>query len=929
MVQADKDAWKPDEAWLTLSVAVPWRRENTRCSAMLRPPLRWTWSLSATVLCCTWVLSLWAGLVCARDVECHSRPLVAAGQSGFVQSIGPWQRLSNSSLPESGVPSLHRKTDGNVSLSQQYSTYSRSRDEKLEINLRLIIDKELLMTLNFSRWIVRNRMEQIVRLTNTLFQTLHVSVVLASVEIWESDNKIDASSESCLLDLAQHQSLVLTSSEHKFANALVLMTAQELSACKGIATVGTLGTSKAVAIVQDHLDSVDASAGVLSHELGHIIGLQHDTEDGRCPCSDTHSSCIMSAVSRGIPRVWSSCSVEAMYALMPARQRTTKEDTVDLHSPATLTTLKQTAVNGTWGHWGRWSQCPRTCGVSNRYRLRHCFPPPTAPQGSLADCVGSNNEVAACSMPPCTGGGTEWSQWSACPVHCGGGTQRRSRPCPPTVAAAECLNGHLTQQRPCNMQSCQQAGQQGWSLWGVWSPCTVTCGQGQVNRQRWCNTPRQPQTCRGTDRQTRGCSKQSCGVLWTAWSQWTHCDITCGGGSRTRRRECSVTDRCLGSALEVESCNNRRCDSVAAAASMPRLWSLWSQWTGCTPQNCNQPSSFQSRSRRCRGFRTACQGPTVQRQQCRCTAIPGARPPISNVFADQSEHQRGDNTRLLRIIAIVGGSVLAVILIVVVTCGYFMCSRKSSDQAASFREPAAMPTSQPFVVPISQQHAPLHPAPAPPPMPTPYRQVHPQLSRMASQRSRAPTTDLAAGMAAPRAGGVPYAQVPLPLLNQISSMLRRLQAQQEQRPVSRARPVSRRRSTRRVIPAYDGSRTYSANSHLKHSVRHKKRSMRHSSRGPQMPNLQATKRRGSHSRSSHYHSSAGSRRHQHLRRSSRHRRRRPIAERPELVYAKPRLKPRQISFRRRAACKFGCLQPCRHSLALHDRIYENKAVYMK
>ena len=54
--------------------------------------------------------------------------------------------------------------------------------------------------------------------------------------------------------------------------------------------------------------------------------------------------------------------------------------------------------------------------------------------------------------------------------------------------------------------------------------------------------------------------------MWSDWSAWSTCSTTCGGGFRTRTREC-LTESGLevlceeGMAIEEEICNDDACDT--------------------------------------------------------------------------------------------------------------------------------------------------------------------------------------------------------------------------------------------------------------------------------------------------------------------------------------------------------------------------------
>ncbi len=124
------------------------------------------------------------------------------------------------------------------------------------------------------------------------------------------------------------------------------------------------------------------------------------------------------------------------------------------------------------GEWSAWSACSATCGGGTQTRT--CTNP--APLNGGANCVGPSSQACntqACPAP--VNGG--WSDWSACSVTCGGGTQTRTCTNPaPANGGAPC-SGASSQ--ACNTQACCSPNFQ-----DVCTPpnidnidCANTCGQ--------------------------------------------------------------------------------------------------------------------------------------------------------------------------------------------------------------------------------------------------------------------------------------------------------------------------------------------------------------------------------------------------------------------------------------------------------------------
>ena len=109
-----------------------------------------------------------------------------------------------------------------------------------------------------------------------------------------------------------------------------------------------------------------------------------------------------------------------------------------------------------------------------------------------------------------------------------------------------------------------------WLEWGGWSPCLGRCGEASRSRGRACTAPAfDGRPCRGEDMETEEGSMNCPGVAvffililhplltseWTEWAPWSSCSQSCGGGSRTRERNCTSSQD--GSALPSLAADSR------------------------------------------------------------------------------------------------------------------------------------------------------------------------------------------------------------------------------------------------------------------------------------------------------------------------------------------------------------------------------------
>ena len=242
------------------------------------------------------------------------------------------------------------------------------------------------------------------------------------------------------------------------------------------------------------------------------------------------------------------------------------------------------------GPWSEWSQCSVTCGGGKQRRNRECGLPKTR-SNQNNPCQAPLSEEQNCNDKNCPIL-TPWTDWSDCSKTCGGGYRKKTREC------KEKLNPFYdVYDNPCKsplevVEECNKYKCPMWSEWGEWTECSATCGGGKRRKFRQCVDHQgglvDSSNCPGEETMSKTCNTQEC-PKWTDWTKWTECSATCGGGSRSKVRECIVsepTDQrsgeqntldnndslCEGKSIETEECSTNVCPK----------WTEWTDWTQCS-----------------------------------------------------------------------------------------------------------------------------------------------------------------------------------------------------------------------------------------------------------------------------------------------------------------------------------------------------------
>ncbi|XP_056001739.1 coadhesin-like [Ostrea edulis] len=331
--------------------------------------------------------------------------------------------------------------------------------------------------------------------------------------------------------------------------------------------------------------------------------------------------------------------------------------------------IRHCPVHGRWGNWGSWKKngkCSKSCGYGTQryYKTRACI----GPKHGGRPCRGATVQYKSqsCLIRHCPVNG-KWTQfgpftkWTPCNITCGDGIITRQQVCScmnpsPAHGGRQCSGSEINMERkPCNSKPCPVNGK--WTGFGAstnWTPCNVTCGGGTTTRKqvRTCTNPAPAHGgthCSGSSVkiEKRDCNLNPCPVngkwiLFGSFTKWTPCNITCGGGITTRQQDRSCTNpspahggkQCSGSEINMErrACNSKPCPVNGKWTD----FGAFTNWTSCNV-TCGGGTTTRKQVRTCTNPTpahggTQCSGPSVKVEKKDCNLNPC---PVEYMFCDQ------------------------------------------------------------------------------------------------------------------------------------------------------------------------------------------------------------------------------------------------------------------------------------------------------
>ncbi|XP_062504018.1 disintegrin and metalloproteinase domain-containing protein 12-like isoform X1 [Corticium candelabrum] len=213
------------------------------------------------------------------------------------------------------VPSVNELLTNPPHVHHSLHHMKRRATNQYVVELVIVADNTLYKDLNSNATAVRDYCGQVANTMDGVYKRLGMGfrVALTRVEVWSADDRVTIHDSA--FDMLEEFTSYVDKLSYHYDNVQLITGNDFDGSTVGMAHVNSICNKKYSSGVNQHLSVPESVAAVMSHEMGHNFGMNHDDGRSGCSCSDPNG-CVMSASSGGPARdyVFSECSKSDLQA---------------------------------------------------------------------------------------------------------------------------------------------------------------------------------------------------------------------------------------------------------------------------------------------------------------------------------------------------------------------------------------------------------------------------------------------------------------------------------------------------------------------------------------------------------------------------------------------------------------------------------------